>query len=160
MKRSFILILVLILTGFVITNQKVLSQELRRSVGVSRAEDMERQERITYLGQDEKSSQLMLSKHFSGESVSKSGTFTVDEDIRSLRISIQGSIRNEGSITITIYSPDDELFKELEIDNSADVHWSQVFSIRDENDKYSGEWTYEIEADKAEGQYNLSITTH
>lgn len=164
MKKTFILISVIILTGLVVTNQKVLSQVDKRSsviVGSTGEErDMERQARITYLGQDERSSQLMLSKHFNGESVSKSGNFTVDEGIRALRISIQGSIRNDGSITITLYTPDDELFKELEIDNSADVHWTQVFTIREEGEEYTGDWTYEIEADEAEGQYNLSITTH
>jgi len=163
MKKTFILISVMIFTGLFINNQKVLSQQLRGSsdIIVNPSErDKERQARITYLGQDEKSTQLMLSKHFSGESVSKSGNFSVDEGIRTLRISIQGSIRNDGSITITLYSPDDELFKELEIDNSADVHWSQVFTIKEDNYEYTGEWTYEIEADEAEGQYNLSITTH
>ncbi len=163
MKKTFILISVMILTGLFINNQKVLSQQLRGSsdIIVNPSErDKERQARITYLGQDEKSTQLMLSKHFSGESASKSGNFSVDEGIRTLRISIQGSIRNDGSITITLYSPDDELFKELEIDNSADVHWSQVFTIKEDNYEYTGEWTYEIEADEAEGQYNLSITTH
>jgi hypothetical protein len=164
MKKTFIIISVMILTGLVITNQKALSQVDRRTpviVGSTGEErDQERQARLMYLGQDEKSTQLMLSKHFSGETVSKSGNFTVDEGIRTLRISIQGSIRNDGSITITLYTPDDDLFKELEIDNSADVHWSQVFTIREEGDEYTGEWTYEIEADEAEGQYNLSITTH
>ena len=160
MKKTFILISVLILIGFVFNNQKVLSQEFRRAVSTGSAEDKERQERLTYLGQDEKSTQLMLFKHFSGESVSKSGNFIVDEEIRMLKISIQGSIRNDGSITIIIYTPDNELFKELEIDNSADIHWSQVFTIREDSNEYTGEWTYEIEADEAEGQYNLSITTH
>jgi hypothetical protein len=164
MKRTIIFISVMILSGLFVTNQKVLSQVDRRSsviVGSTGEErDMERQARITYLGQDEKSTQLMLSKHFNGESVSKSGNFSVDGGIRTLRISIQGSIRNDGSITITLYTPDDELFKELEIDNSADVHWSQVFTIKEESGEYTGEWTYEIEADEAEGQYNLSITTH
>ncbi|KPK85318.1 MAG: hypothetical protein AMS27_07755 [Bacteroides sp. SM23_62_1] len=160
MKKTFILISAMVLAGLVINNQKVFSQELRRATGISSSEQLERQERITYLGQDEKSTQLMLSKHFSGESVSKSGNFTVDEGIRSLRISIQGSIRNDGSITITIYSPGDDLFKEMEIDNSADIHWSQVINIGDNVAKYIGEWTYEIETDEAEGMYNLSITTH
>ena len=160
MKRTFILISVMILTGLVINNQKVLSQEFRRVASTGNAEDMVRQERITYLGQDERSTQLMLFKQFSGESVSKTGHFTLGEDMRMLKISIQGSIRNDGSITITIYKPDDELFKELEIDNSADIAWSQVLTIKEGNDEYTGEWTYEIEADEAEGQYNLSITTH
>jgi len=163
MKRTIIFISVLMLTGFMINNQKALSQQLKSGsdIIVSPSErNMERQARIMYFGQDEKSTQLMLSKHFSGESVSKSGNFSVDEGIRTLRISIQGSIRNDGSITITLYTPDDELFRELEIDNSADVHWSQVFTIKEESDAYTGEWTYEIEADEAEGQYNLSITTH
>lgn len=164
MKKTIILISVMILTGLVVTNQKALSQ-VDRSIPVivgstGEERDHERQARLMYLGQDEKSTQLMLSKHFNGESVSKSSNFSVDEGIRTLRISIQGSVRNDGSITIILYTPDNELFKELEIDNSADVHYSQVFTIREEEGEYTGEWTYEIEADEAEGQYNLSITTH
>jgi hypothetical protein len=164
MKRTFIIISVIILTGLVVTNQKVLSQVDRRTpviVGSTGEErDMERQARLMYYGQDEKSSQLMLSKRFSGESVSTSGTFTVDKNIRSLRILMRGSIQNNGSITITLYTPDDELFKKVEINRSADVHWTQVLTITEDNNEYAGEWTYEIEADEAEGDYNLSITTH
>jgi hypothetical protein len=160
MKKTFILISVLVLTGLVINNQKVQSQEYRRVASTGNAEDKERQERITYFGQDERSTQLTLHKQFSGESVSKTGHFTVSEDIRMLRVSIQGSIRNNGSITIIVYMPNDELFKELEIDNSADIAWTQVLTIKEDNDEYTGEWTYEIEADEAEGEYNLSITTH
>ncbi len=111
----------------------------------------------SWSNQDEGSSQLSLSKMFEQETVSKEGNFSVEEHYNMLKISIEGTVR-EGSIKITLYSPDEEVFKDLEIDSSADVRWTKVFS--EYKDEYVGEWTYEIEADEVTGHYNLSITTH
>jgi len=111
----------------------------------------------TWTHQDEGSSQLTLSKMFDSESVSKEGNFTVEEHYNMLKIAIEGTVK-EGSIKITLYSPDYEVFKDLEIDNSADIRWTKLFS--EYKEEYVGEWTYEIEAQSALGRYNLSITTH
>jgi hypothetical protein len=107
--------------------------------------------------QDEGSSQLSLSKMFNEESVSKQGNFTVEENYNMLKITVEGAVKT-GSIQITLYTPDEEIFKDLEIDNSADVRWTKVFS--EYKEEYIGEWTYEIEADDCTGRYDLSITTH
>ena len=107
--------------------------------------------------QDEGSSQLSLSKMFEEESISKEGNFTVEEHYNMLKITVEGAVK-AGSIQITLYSPEDEIFKDLEIDNSADVRWTKVFS--EYKEEYIGEWTYEIEADDCTGHYSLSITTH
>ncbi len=111
----------------------------------------------TWSHQDEGSSQLSLSKMFNSESVSKEGNFTVEEHYNMLKISLEGAVK-EGSIQITLYAPDNEVFKDLEIDASADIRWTKLFS--EYKEEYVGEWTYEINANEATGRYNLSITTH
>jgi hypothetical protein len=94
---------------------------------------------------------------YENETASKSGTFSVEEHYNMLKIDLEGAVK-EGSIEITLYTPDGDIFKDLEIDNSADVRWSKIFGEYKED--YVGEWTYEIEADGCTGRYNLSITTH
>jgi len=53
------------------------------------------------------------------------------------------------------------VFKNLSITSSAEMSFTQSLSLNDEDrKKYVGAWTYEIEADKAEGSYMLSFSTH
>jgi len=111
----------------------------------------------TWSNQDEGSSQLSLSKMFDSESVSKVGNFTVEEHYNMLKIGIEGSVK-EGSINIILKKPDGSEFKDLTIDNSADIRWTKLFS--EYKEEYVGKWTYEIKAVSALGRYNLSITTH
>jgi hypothetical protein len=57
--------------------------------------------------------------------------------------------------------PDGKPFKELTINSSADINFSQSISIEeDKADKYVGSWTYVIKADEAEGSYMLQIMTN
>jgi hypothetical protein len=170
MKKSFILTSFLILTGLALNFDEVLSQDVKEPVIVKepvfiRSTDKywltgERGERGDfYIGQDVKSTRLNLSKHFEGESVAKTGTFMVEEGIRMLEIAIKGSV-DEGQIKLSISKPGKNLFKEQVIDSSADVEWTQMFTIKEDNKEYTGEWTYKIEAVNAMGFYSLSITAH
>ena len=102
------------------------------------------------------SSQLSLSKSFDGESTKNEGTFEVDEKVAYINFSINGSVR-EGRIRISITLPNGEKMKEMTIDNTADIQFNQMIRPRLEENKYSGKWTYEIEAVKAVGNYRLSL---
>jgi hypothetical protein len=169
MKKTFILTAVMILSGLALNYSEVLSQEVIKEpvivrepvIGHSTGErgDRSRDRGEFYIGQEVKSTRLNLSKHFEGESVSKTGTFMVEEGIRMLDISIKGSVQ-EGSITLSISKPGKNLFKELVIDSSADVEWNQLFTIKEDNKESNGDWTYKIEAAKVKGFYSLSITAH
>jgi hypothetical protein len=161
MKKTFILALAMVFAGLALNWAKLSAQEVRRvREPVVVRSTGERFERGDYLlGQDIKSSRLSLSKHFEGESVSKTGTFNVEEGIRMLEISIKGSAQ-EGSISVSISKPGKNLFKEQVIDASADIEWTQMFTIKEDSKEYTGEWTYKIQADKAKGFYSLSITAH
>ena len=176
MKKAFIITSVMILAGLTLSFAEVLSQELKEPVIVDepvivkepvfiRSTDRywRTGERADlgdfYIGQDVKSTRLNLSKNFKGESIAKTGTFMVEEGIQMLELSIKGSV-DEGQIKLSISKPGKNLFKEQVIDSSADVEWTQMFTIKEGNKEYTGEWTYKIEAVNAMGFYSLSITAH
>ena len=114
---------------------------------------------ITGWGQDNQS-QLTIRKNFRGTTNTSKGNFDVEADIRRFRCMINGSVR-VGEITIMVEYPDGKVFKELTINSSADINFSQSISIEeDKSDKYVGSWTYVIKADNAEGSYMLQIMTN
>jgi hypothetical protein len=108
----------------------------------------------------ENQSQLTIRKNFRGTTNTSKGKFDVEPDIRRFRCMINGTVRT-GEIVITVEYPDGKTFKELTINSSADINFSQSISIEEnEADKYVGSWTYVIKADDAEGNYMLQIMTN
>ena len=114
---------------------------------------------LTSSSTSEKNSKLSLSKNYDGQTTSKTGTFSVEEGVSRIRLSISGSV-SSGEIGIELYLPGKKELKKLTFDDSADVSWSQSINISEDDSKYYGEWTYVINARKAEGAYNLSLTTY
>ncbi len=111
-------------------------------------------------GGQENRSQLTIRNSFEGETDSSEGEFDVDESTSHIRCSINGKA-NSGKITIKIFYPGGKVFKNLSITSSAQISFSQSFSIKEEEkDKYVGAWSYKITADNAEGSYSLSFMTH
>ena len=104
------------------------------------------------------SSQLSLSKSFDGQSSENDGTFDVDETVRHISLQLSGSVK-EGEIEITITLPDGDELKDLTIDTSADIQFSQSIKISAAEDRYYGQWEYTVESDEAVGHYRLSIQT-
>jgi len=105
------------------------------------------------------SSQLMLSKNYEGTDAENSGEFQIEEAVRQIRISIDGAVK-EGSIKIKLFLPGGETFKDMTIDESADIKYSQSIGISEEEKKYEGKWKYVIKASKAKGSYRMSINTN
>ena len=105
-------------------------------------------------------SQLTLRKSFEGTTDTSKGEFDVQPDVRNFRCMINGSVQS-GEIHILLEYPDGKVFKELTINSSADINFSQSVSIREgEDSNFAGSWSYVIKADKAEGSYMLQITTN
>jgi hypothetical protein len=105
-------------------------------------------------------SQLTLRNSFSGGSDSSKGEFDVDADTRQFRCMISGKVR-AGEIIIKVLYPGGKVFKELTITSSAEITFSQSLTFNEgSEDKYVGSWTYEVEAEKAEGNYTLAISTN
>lgn len=104
--------------------------------------------------------QLTLRNSFSGGSDTSNGSFDVDEGVRRFKCNINGKVRS-GRITVNITYPDGKVFKELEINSSAEISFSQTMTVKEEKaDKFVGTWKYEVKAEKAEGNYVLMISTN
>ncbi|KPL16198.1 MAG: hypothetical protein AMS26_05425 [Bacteroides sp. SM23_62] len=114
---------------------------------------------VTGWGSGERNSSLMLSKRYNGQSIDKQGTFEVDDNIKKLKLSIDGEV-NSGSITVSLILPDGKPYKSLTMDDTADIHWSESLSIKDGEKKYYGTWRYRITTKVADGSYHLSINTY
>jgi len=113
-----------------------------------------------YSGGQENHSSLTIRNSFRGETDSSEGEFDVDESTTQIRCTINGKVRS-GKITIEILYPGGKVFKDLSITSSAEISFTQSFTIKEEEKKkYVGAWSYEIKAVDAEGSYNLSFMTH
>lgn len=108
----------------------------------------------------ESQSHLTLRKSFRGTTNSSKGEFDVETGIRRFKCMISGSVKS-GEIFIGVEYPDGKTFKELVINSSADINFSQSISLKEGDEKkYTGSWSYVIKADKAEGNYMLQILTN
>lgn len=117
-------------------------------------------ESVYFLGSHgSSSSNLNLSKTYRGETKENTGTFQVDESVRNINLTISGNV-DSGSIKITILLSNGKVFKEVKLDDSADMNYSQRIRISEEEKKYYGEWKYVIKAERAEGRYMMQIQTH
>jgi hypothetical protein len=108
----------------------------------------------------ENQTQLTLRNNFNGGSDSSKGDFEVEKGTRCFRCMINGRVRS-GKITIRVEYPGGKIFKELTITSAAEINYSQSLTIKEgEEAKYMGTWKYTIEAEKAEGNYMLQISTN
>ena len=89
----------------------------------------------------------------------KTGTFNVEQGVKKIRLSIQGSVKS-GNINLEVYLPGKKELKKLSMDDSADIQWSQSIDIKEGDNKYYGAWTYVINAQNAKGYYSLSLSTY
>lgn len=104
-------------------------------------------------------SQLTLRNSFNGGSDTSKGEFDVDKDVRHIRCLISGRVKS-GEISIEVKYPGGKTFKDLTINSSAEISFSQSLTIKEgEEGKYTGSWEYQVKADKAEGNYMLQIMT-
>jgi len=143
------------------TEQAREASRARSSARVySRSSGFDEPSYFIYSGGQENQSQLTIRNSFDGNTDSSEGEFDVDESTTHIRCTINGKARS-GKINIKILYPGGKVFKDLSITSSAEISFTQSFSIKEEEKKkYVGAWTYKITADKAEGSYMLSFMTH
>ncbi len=137
--------------------QAARSREMSRARSLSRAR--EDYVYVTGYGSGEHNSRLMLSKRYNGQSIDKQGTFEIDDEVKKFKLSIDGEV-NSGSITVSLILPDGKPYKSLTMDDMADIHWSESFTIKEDETKYYGTWKYRITTKVADGSYHLSINTY
>ncbi len=174
MKKKIIASLAALFGVFLVLNTPLLAQEtgvvvkpevreLERERVRAEVERAAREHVGTYVftstGSPERSSKLTISKDYDGESSSKTGTFTVAEGVKKIRISISGFVKS-GKIGLEVYMPGNKVLQKLSIDDTANIEWQQSINIQEDDTKYFGEWTYVVKAENAKGFYSLSLNTY
>ncbi|UCG28398.1 MAG: hypothetical protein JSV24_03290 [Bacteroidales bacterium] len=104
-----------------------------------------------------KSTRLILTKKFDGESITKESKFEVEDEQKRLKIVIKG-ICESGRILVTVRRPSNQEYKSVIIDSSAEVEWSQSVRFTDEESDYVGNWIVQIVAEEANGYYTFTIS--
>jgi hypothetical protein len=184
MRKNHLIALASIFGVFIMLNTPLLAQSTGTSEGKEAERESERATRSTRVivapevpeiigsrfdhdygyvwtsgSSSERNTKLTLSKDFNGESTSKTGTFSVEQGVKKIRLSIHGSVKS-GKIELELYLPGKKELKKISIDDSADIEWSQFLDIKEGDNKYFGEWTYVISAQNAKGFYSLSLNTY
>lgn len=86
--------------------------------------------------------------------------FDVEKTVKSVVMSVNGDCRN-GEIRIKISMPNGKVYSDILIDTSGNLNWRKSFSISEtENQDKTGEWKYQISADKATGFFRISLQTN
>ena len=111
-----------------------------------------------FFGNNQKSDkeELMLYKSFKGETIETTKKVTVTAGYSLLSIELHGHVKS-GKINLTLYKPNKEILKYLEIDATSDVTFEKKLSLT-ENSGYIGDWQIKIQTEKADGSYNLEIS--
>jgi hypothetical protein len=139
MKKLFLIVFVFSL-GYSTT---LFAQEpAAKSTGVKQKSDQEN---------------LTFSKYFDKESVESTKKFSVSSNFSELRISVEGRVQS-GKITITLIKPNNEKLKTIEIDATSEVNYRQEFGL-DKCTECIGDWQIKIQAENAEGRYNVNINS-
>lgn len=134
------------------------AEQVREAYRISGVAEVEPVTRVAPFYFQETQTQLTLRNSFRGGTDSSKGVFDVDSGTRYFRCMINGKV-NSGEIYIKVSYPGGKVFKELTINSSAEINFSQSLNIKEgEENKYLGSWQYEVKADKAEGNYMLQIS--
>ncbi len=103
-------------------------------------------------------SELKLMKSFKGESAETTKKFSVSPDYSSLNLNLYGRVKS-GVISITLIKPNGSKFKSIEIDPTSDVSFTQGIDLKKDPKEWTGDWQIKIQAEKADGNYILTILT-
>ena len=100
---------------------------------------------------------LSINSKLDAESIDKTYEFSVSDDASSLDLKASGSMKT-GSIGIIISSPDNKEFQKIDLNNTADVDWSQRIDLKDENKaNLKGKWTIRVKGSDATGVYKINL---
>ncbi|HUX96747.1 MAG TPA: hypothetical protein VMV47_13515 [Bacteroidales bacterium] len=101
-----------------------------------------------------------FSKNVKESSFSREYQFDVEKSAKSVVMSINGDCKG-GEIRIKITMPNGKTYSEILIDESGSLNWRKSFSISEtENQDKTGEWKYQISANKASGFFKISLQTN
>ena len=101
-----------------------------------------------------------FTKNMKESTFSSEYKFDVEKNSKSVVMSVNGDCK-DGEIRIKITMPNGKTYSEILIDASGNLNWRKSFSISEgENQDKTGEWKYQISANKATGFFKISLQTN
>ncbi len=111
---------------------------------------------LSYIGGPQDSETLEFRKTVNESSFTKDFKFNVESTARKVSISVSGACK-EGEIRIQILMPGGKTYTEVLLDEYGSVNWNKSFSVDEEDNGKTGEWSFKITAREATGNFRLSI---
>ncbi len=101
-----------------------------------------------------------FSKTVKENSFSRDYTFDVDKTANTVVMSVMGDCKS-GDIHIKIIMPNGKSYSDIVIDEFGNLNWRKTFNITDtENQDKTGEWKFQVSANKATGSFRISLQTY
>lgn len=157
-KITFLLLFLIMGINPIISAQKPEVEKEAQERAMQRLEEFRNQAYIVSPMQRQ-SSELSFSKRFDNESLDSEKSFIINKDAENISLSLSGNAQ-DGSIKLTLLSPDGKEYQVLEIDNSSDLRWRQSFTLDEESQKLVGKWKIKIKAEDATGNYMFRMISH
>jgi hypothetical protein len=111
------------------------------------------------MGGSQDSETLEFRKSVKESSFTKDFKFNVEPESHKVSISVSGACK-EGDIRIKILMPGGKTYTEVLLDEYGSVNWNKSFSIDEEDKSKTGEWSFNIVAKEATGNFKLSIRSY
>jgi len=110
-------------------------------------------------GGDGERSSWIFSKSIKDKSFSRDYTFDVEQNSKTVVMSVNGDCKN-GEIHIKIITPSGKTYSDIAIDEFGNLNWRKSFTMSDdENQDKAGEWKFQIKASKASGFFKIALQT-
>lgn len=140
--------------------EEALKAEAKALRGVYRVDPRTKKISTIYPAQPKHTSELSFKKVFNQESLDSEKSFIINRDAKAVSLSLYGEA-GEGTIKLTLFSPDGDEYQVLEIDKDSELQWRQSFSVDEELEKdMIGRWKIKIKAKDALGSYNFRMISH
>lgn len=112
-----------------------------------------------YFNDNNQRTSFEFTKSVKDDSFKREYSFDVDETAKSVTMAVSGDCK-EGEIRIKILTPQGKTYSDVVIDNYGNMNVRKSFNISEsENQDKTGEWKFQINADKASGYFRLSFQT-
>lgn len=100
-----------------------------------------------------------LSRSVTENSSVKEYTFEVENEMKSLSISVSGMSKS-GEIRIQILMPGSKHYSEVVIDEFGSLNWKKSFELKNEDKDKFGLWKFKVTTSKASGNFRISLSAN
>jgi hypothetical protein len=100
-----------------------------------------------------------FSRTISENNSSKEYSFEVENDMKSLSLSVSGMCR-KGEIRIAILMPGNKEYSEVVIDEYGNLNWRKSFELNEDSKDKIGIWKFKVTTKNASGNFRISLSAN